>query len=115
MPHKNRQHNSYIDDLRANNNALRDRLKNIETDRKTLRQAYDRHSHQIADLKKRLEKSEGDRTTVTKKNRELSAKIERKEQAYRDLDMHYNILHREYRSLRRSLQEPNWQPPRRRH
>ncbi|KAL9607677.1 MAG: hypothetical protein Q9204_009304, partial [Flavoplaca sp. TL-2023a] len=92
MPHKNRQHNSYTDGLRADIYALRDRLNKLETDKTTLRQAQDRRSHQIADLKKRLDKSERDRSTATKKNRELGAKIDRNQQLYKDLDLEYNIL-----------------------
>ena len=115
VPRNNRQHNLHVDNLRADNKALRSYLNTLETDKKKLRQAYDRHSHQIADLKKRLEKSERDRSTATKKNGELGAKIDRKEQLYKDLDVEYNILRGENRSLRRSLQEARWQPPRRRH
>ena len=115
VPRNNRQHNLHVDNLRADNKALRSYLNTLETDKKKLRQAYDRHSHQIADLKKRLEKSERDRSTATKKNGELGAKIDRKEQLYKDLDVEYNILRGENRSLRRSLQGARWQPPRRRH
>ncbi|KAL9006918.1 MAG: hypothetical protein Q9180_009743 [Flavoplaca navasiana] len=115
VPRNNRQHNLHVDNLRAVNKALHNHLNTLEIDKKKLRQASDRHSHQIADLKKRLEKSERDRSTTTKKNRELGAKIDRKERAYRDLDVQNNILHYENRSLHRSLQEARWQPPHRRH
>ncbi|KAL8838680.1 MAG: hypothetical protein Q9176_004920 [Flavoplaca citrina] len=115
VPHREQQHNLHIDNLRAVNKALHNHLNTPETDKKRLRQAYDRHSHQIADLKKRLEKSESDRSTASKKNRDLDARIDRKAQAYRDLHVQNNILRYENRSLRRSLQELRWQPPRRRH
>ena len=115
VPHKEQQRNLHVDKPHADNAILRNHINVLETEKQHLHQAYHRQSRELADLKKRLEKSERDRATVTRKYRDLGAKFNSKEQAYNHLYVQYDMLREENRSLRRCLQQPHRQPPRRRH
>ncbi|KAL8752950.1 MAG: hypothetical protein Q9199_005389 [Rusavskia elegans] len=112
VPDEEQEHTSQIHNLRMEKKALRNQLDSLVSDNTNLRRAHDRLSRQIAELQKQLESSDRDRITVTRKNRELSARITSKNQAYQDLCIDYNMLDDESRSLRRSRQQPNGQPRR---
>ncbi|KAI4270751.1 MAG: hypothetical protein L6R38_007026 [Xanthoria sp. 2 TBL-2021] len=112
VPDEEQEHTSQVHNLRMEKKALRNQLDSLVSDNTNLRRAHDRLSRQIAELKQQLESSDRGRITANKKNRELSAQITSKNQAYRDLCIDYNMLDDELHSLRRSHQQPNRQPRR---
>lgn len=109
VPDEEQEHTSKVHNLRMEKKALRNQLDSLVSDNTNLRRAHDRLSRQIAELKKQLEISDRDRINVARKNRELSAQITGKNQAYHDLCIDYNMLDDEIRSLCRSRQQPNRQ------
>ena len=111
-PKNGHEHSPLNDNLQAENKDLRSQLNSLASKHTDLRESHYQQYRQIIELKKQLETSDKDRSTIKENSRNLRARLASKEKRFNDLSDQYYKLEDEHHSLRRSLRQVDRQPRR---